>query len=143
VQAINYQALGTQWGGMSKPQSAALQGALAAFGPKLKTLLKLRGLSESELGRQMKRRGTPVSTKTINNVANGKHPPELGNLAAIADFFGVPLWVMLIPDLPLDMVSGEPLDRLNQMIKDYVACSPDDRKHAENIAAAYSKRSVK
>lgn len=128
---------------MDKPQSAALQVALAAFAPKLRSLLESRGLSQSELGRQLKRRGTPVSVKTINNIVNGNHPPQLDNLTAIADFFGVPLWVMLIPGLPLDMVSSEPLMRLDQMVHNYIACTPDDRKHAENIAAAYAKRSVK
>jgi transcriptional regulator with XRE-family HTH domain len=128
---------------MEKPQSRALMAALAAFGPKLETLLKQRDISQAELGRQLKRRGAKISGKTINNIVNARHPPELGNLTAIADYFNVPLWVMLVPDLPLEMVSGEPLKRLDKMIRDYVACDPEDRKHAENIAAAYVKQKLK
>ena len=91
----------------------------------------------------MKRRGTPVSTKTINNIVNARHPPELGNLAAIADYFGVPLWVMLVPGLPLDMVAGEPLKRLDKLIQNYIACTPAGRKAAEDVASAYSGANVK
>lgn len=125
---------------MQKQKPEALQGALAAFAPKLDHLLKKQGMSQSELGRQLKRRGHAVAPKTINNIVNAQHSAQIGNMASIADFFGVPLWVMLIPGLPLDMVEGESLLRLNKMIQDYIATEPENRQHAENIAAAWVNR---
>lgn len=125
---------------MEKEQPKALRDALAAFAPNMVNMLKERGLNQSELWRQLKRRGHEVSPKTVNNLANAKHSSEIGNLAAVADHFGVPLWVMLIPALPPDLVSKGSLERLNKLVQDYIACDPDDRKHAENVAAAYVKR---
>lgn len=128
---------------MPKPQSPALKGALAAFAPKLKHLLDEAGLSEPQLGSVLKRRGQPVSPKTINNLGKGRHNSQLGNLAVIADYFGVPLWVMLIPDLPLEIVQGEQLKRLDKLMRDYIACDEAGRQHTENIAAAYTKAKAK
>jgi hypothetical protein len=128
---------------MQKPESDALAVAQAAFAASLTHLLEHTGINESELGRQVNRRAKEVSQKTINNIANARTNSELGNFAVIADYFDVPLWVMLIPGLPKEMVSGEALKRLNKMIQDYIATDPEDRKHAENIAAAYVKRKMK
>lgn len=127
---------------MPKQQPKALQDALAAFAPNLVNLLKHRGISQSELWRQLKRRGHKVSQKTVNNLANAKHSSEIGNLAAVADYFGVPLWVMLVPALPPDMVDGAALARLDRLVKDYIACAQEDRNHLENVAAAYVKRKI-
>lgn len=133
----------TQWVAMEKEQSPALKVALAAFAPKLKHLLERDKLTQPELARQLKRRGQRVAPKTINNIANAKHSPEVGNLAVIADHFGVPLWVMLIPGLPLDMLNGALLSRLDAIVKDYIACDSEHRTHLEQVAAAYVKRNLK
>lgn len=135
--------MGTEWVAMEKEQSQALKVALAAFAPKLEYLLQVRKLTQPEVARQLKRRGTTVSTKTINNIVHAKHSPEVGNMAALADFLAVPLWVMLIPSLPMEMLQGDLLKRLDKMIQDYIACDPEGRMHTENVAAAHVKPKVK
>ena len=124
---------------MPKPQSEALKGALAAFAPKLEFLLERNNLSESALGRALKRQGQPVSTKTINNLAKARENAKVGNLAVIADHFGVPLWVMLIPNLPPEMIEGEALKRLAGLIEDYIDADSGGRKQTENLAAAFAQ----
>lgn len=124
---------------MPKPQSEALQGALAAFAPKLKYLLERNELSESALGRALKRQGESVSTKTINNLAAARENSKLGTLAVIADHFGVPLWVMLIPKLPNEMIEGDALKRLAGLIDDYVEADAGGRKQIENLAEAFAQ----
>ena len=82
----------------------------------------------------MKRRGLKVATKTINNIVNGRHSPELGNLAAIAEHFKVPLWVMFIPDLPRELLDSDKLHRLTKLVEDYCATEETKRVHIENMA---------
>lgn len=119
-----------------RPQPQALKEALSAFAPKLEELMGRRKLSEPGLEREMKRRGRKVATKTINNIVNGRHSPELGNLANIAEHFGVPLWVMFIPDLEMGFLDEERLAKLVKLVTDYCATDPSRREHIESMAAA-------
>jgi len=83
----------------------------------------------------MKRRGRKVSTKTINNVVNKLHSPEIGNLALIAEHFGVPLWVMFIPDLDFAFLEKQNLQKLVALVEDYHSTDEDKRVHIESMAA--------
>src|SRR5688572_16577609 len=127
TQAIPYLPAGRQLLPMAKPQSDALRAAQEAFAPKLKHLMGAHGMSQEGLGDALKRGGASVSQKTISNIGQGNHNTQIGNMAAIADHFGVPLWVMLVPDLPLDMLSGDSLKRLDRLMRDYIACEPENR----------------
>jgi hypothetical protein len=89
-------------------------------------------------GRILKRKSHQVATKTVNNIVKGRHPSEIGKLSAIAETFGIPLWVMFVPDLPKELLQKPQNDRLTLLIKNYIACTDTDRVHAENIAAAYA-----
>lgn len=128
---------------MAKVQSQSLRNALALFGPRLQHLLKKADLSQPELERELKKRGQPVATKTINNLVNKRHSAQLGNLAAIADYFGVPLWTMLLPGLHPELLEEKGLVRLDKLMQDYLGCDDDGRRHTENVAAAHTKRKVK
>lgn len=136
-QGIVYQRTASQFDGMARPQSKVLKDALAAYGPKLKILLEQQDLSQPDLERAMKRKGQKVATKTVNNIVNARHSTELGNLAAIADHFQIPLWVMFIPDLPPEMLDKDKLARLVKLVTEYCQCDDTDRKHVENMAAAH------
>lgn len=114
--------------------------ALAAFAEKYQQCLELRGLSESELGRQLKARKTPVHTKTLNNIGKGRHPPKLHNLTAIADYFGLPLWIMFLPGMPKTMLPKPFSDRLITLMADYLECEDGDRLEIEKLAAVYAKK---
>lgn len=82
----------------------------------------------------MKRKGRKVATKTINNIVNERHSPELGNLALIAEHFDVPLWVMLIPGLDFQFLDKDRLDKLKKLVDDYTKTAPGRRHHIEEMA---------
>jgi transcriptional regulator with XRE-family HTH domain len=128
---------------MAKPQSEALKSAQEAFAPKLRHLMALHKTSQSKLESDMKRAGGDVSQKTISNIQRGEHNTQIGNMAALADHFGVPLWVMLVPDLPLEMLSKDRLKRLEALLRDYLACDTEGRTNAESAVKAFSKISGK
>lgn len=123
---------------MPHKQNSPLQQAQIAFGENLKELLRRQELSQAGLGRALSRGNGGVSTKTINNIVEARHPPELGNLSTIAEFFGVPLWVMFIPGLPKEMLERSSLERLRKLMDDYLACGDNERRFTENMAAGYA-----
>lgn len=44
-----------------------------------------------------------VAPKTLNNLLNGRHAPQLDVLAKIADALEVDLWQLWLPELTVDM----------------------------------------
>lgn len=119
--------------------SSALEKALRAYGANLGALLSREGLTQPRLGHAMKRKSISVSTKTINNILKARHPTQLDKLAALADHFQVPLWMMFVPELPAEVwTDAQRSDRLIKLLADYIHCSDDGRQHTENIAAAYA-----
>ena len=57
----------------------------------------------------------------IAEVAGGKRLKDLKEYAELADHFGVPVWVMFIPDLPREMLDGQKLKGLVQHVEEHVA----------------------
>lgn len=123
---------------MSPPRKSPLQEALEAFGATLEQLLERDDVSQAELGRRMSKGGHDIATKTINNIAKARHPPELDNLAAIADYFGVPLWVMFVPGLKPELLEKDKLQRLIKYVDDYLLCSDEERKHPEGVVSGFA-----
>lgn len=125
---------------MAEPKKDAWLEAQTAFAQKYQQLLELRDLSESQLGRELKARKTPVNTKTLNNIGNVAHPTQLDNLTAVADYFGLPLWVMFLPGMPKAMLPKPFSDRLVKMMRDYLDCDDADRLEVEKLASIYAEK---
>lgn len=126
---------------MAAPPKSPLEEALNNYSKNLRVLLSQAELSESDLERELMRTKTKkVSTKTINNIVNSRHPPQLDNLSAIAEHFGVPLWVMFLPELPKELLVPPFKDRLVGLMENYLACDGEGRMHTENIAATFAAK---
>lgn len=125
---------------MAQTKKDAWLAALTAYSEKFEQLLELRHLSESQLGRDLKARKTPVNTKTLNNIGNVAHPTKLDNLAAVADYFGLPLWVMFLPGMPKSMLDRPSSERLIKMMADYMECEDADRLEVEGLASIYAEK---
>lgn len=83
----------------------------------LRFLMSASKVGPTELERQSK-----VSRKTINNILNERHPPELDNIEALAKVFGLNMWQIILPNLPKDLKRCQ---SLGQLLKDYMD-SPDE-----------------
>ena len=97
-------------------------------------MAKLKSIpSRSQRGRRARpprvHRGRATSAARISSNVSG-----IANMAAVADHFGVPLWVMLVPELPLEMVHGDGLKRLDKLVKGYIAAEPQARRRIEEVA---------
>jgi transcriptional regulator with XRE-family HTH domain len=138
MQEIRYLAQSAQWKCMYAQRKSPLREALTAFGATLDQLLEKEDISQAELGRLMTKDGHEIATKTINNIVKARHPPELDNLAAIAAYFEVPLWVMFIPGLKPELLDKDKLERLIKYVEDYLQCTDNERRHPEGIVSGFA-----
>jgi len=123
---------------MEADEKSVLESGLTAFASKAKYLRERAGLSQIELEREMSRRGKDLSQKSISNIETQKHDAQVGNLAAIAAYFKVPLWVMFIPGLNPENLDPAKLKRLATLVEDYLTCESTEREFVEKMAAGYA-----
>jgi transcriptional regulator with XRE-family HTH domain len=53
-----------------------------------------------------------ISPKTLNNLLNGRHAPQLDVLTKIADALEVDLWQLWLPEFPVDASHDDTFPRL-------------------------------
>jgi len=85
-------------------------------------------LNDGQLAQAMEKGKVRVSKKTLNNIRHAKHPTGIDNLEAVANQLDVPLWIMLIPNLPTQFLVNPLKDRLRAMVEHYVEFETRDRK---------------
>lgn len=69
--------------------------------------MKERGLVDRAL--ELK---STIGHKTINNMRNGRHAPNLDNIEAVAKALQVEPWMLLIENAPLELLRSGKLQRL-------------------------------
>lgn len=123
---------------MEPDEKSLLESGITAFAVKAKWLRERAGLSQIALEREMNRREEGPSQKTVSNIENQKYSSQIGNLAAVAAYFKVPLWVMFIPELHTDNLEPDKLKRLATLVEDYLSCDNAEREFVEKMAAGYA-----
>lgn len=74
--------------------------------------------------------------KTVNNAVKARHDAKISTLNAIADALGLPLWVLLVPEMPPDLLQEPDAHRVVRLVQNFLASNGEGRTHIENIAAA-------
>lgn len=122
--------------GQSKKEdrTAVTQRAAERF----KFLRDRAGLSQLELVAKMKERGLGLSQKSVSNIETTAVDTGFGNLANLADFYRIPLWVVFLPDLTTEMLEGDRVKRLIKLMDDYLACDDTSRTLIEDVAGGYA-----
>lgn len=92
----------------------------------LRLLMDKSGYSEAEVS---KRSG--VSKKSINNMLNARHAPNLDHVDAVAAVFGLNLWHLIMVGLPDELIASKSLDEL---ITRYGNASPLGRESIDRVA---------
>lgn len=72
-----------------------------------------------------------VSSKTINNMRNGRHRSQLDNVDAVAAVFGLNLWHLIMPSM---IDSYESLADLTKLEAAYSHISPTARAYLLQVA---------
>lgn len=110
----------------------------AAFG----AALKHHDTNANAVAAAMKKRAkgtrkTP-SQKTLSNMLNGSHPHQISNMEAVAEYFDIPLWMMLVPGMKPKLLLPPLRDRISKLMADYVRCNSEGRTATENMAAGHA-----
>lgn len=102
---------------------------------KLNYLMEKHGYSERDMEQK-----SGVSAKTINNMRNAKHRSAVENVDKVAAVFGLAGWLLIIPDMPDDLMESK---NLKNTLKNYAAAGAEGREAIERIAereALYNTR---
>lgn len=86
----------------------------------LRLLMDARDMSQMALSKASK-----VPQRSISNMLSGKHSASLEAVNAVAKVFGLEGWHLIMPNLPLDLVSSPAIANL---VRAYIDASPEDRK---------------
>lgn len=74
------------------------------------------------------------SLRTLAHIREGKHSPTLRTLVRVAKSFGLAPWMLLIPDLPAELVQE---NRLAHVLHDYLKAHKAGKEAIEAVAASY------
>lgn len=94
--------------------------------------------SQRELAKRAK-----ISQRAIGYLLNYKDEqdrhPTTQTIEAVAAAFGIPVWQLMIPDIPYDLLVSR---RFEKLIENYVEASPDGRASVERVAESEVRYSV-
>lgn len=119
---------------MPDPRSTAL-----AFAVNLQRLMDHHALSQAQLGAK-----TGIGQSTLSKLLNTERPleinPRASTVAALADYFRVPPWLLLVPDLPMELLVDY---RFGPLIENYARAPEEGRRTILRVAegeARYAAR---
>ena len=120
---------------MLHPTTHLLRLAQETFSANVLAILEARGMSKAKFAKEAVSKGV-LSKKTVYNVLNAANPPKLETYAEVARLLHVPLWVLLLDDLPerVDLKDPTALKRLVRLMDNYLQASDTGRKDIETVA---------
>lgn len=104
--------------------------AAVAFAVNVKRLMDHNELSQAELAKK-----TGVGQSTLSRLLDMEHPetinPRASTMDSVAAYFGVPTWQLLVPNMPLELLTSP---RLARLVENYRDASEEIRAAVERIA---------
>jgi transcriptional regulator with XRE-family HTH domain len=97
----------------------------------LRFLMTKTGMSEADVSK-----ASGVSKKSINNMLNARHAPNLDHVDEVARVFGLNLWHMIMNGLPDELVASRKLDEL---ISHYGQADEHGRESIDRVAEIASE----
>lgn len=101
-----------------------------ALAHNLQRLMDHHGLSQAELGRK-----SGVGQSTLSKLLNLNDPstmnPRASTLEQLADYFDIPGWQLLVPDMPLELLLSR---RFTKLIENYRDAPERGRAQVERVA---------
>ena len=103
-------------------------------------------ITQAGMGREMKSElgKDGVTQKTVSNVENLEGDPRISSYAAVAAYWGLPVWAMMVPGTTKDMFEDRTkIRRVVQLMQDYLDCPDSERANIEGLASGLAKLSRK
>lgn len=77
-----------------------------------------------------------VAPKTVNNMLNGNHDSSLDKVNAVAKVFGLQGWHLIMPNLPLDLISSP---TISKFVGNFISASDEGRNLLQQMAEREAK----
>ena len=97
----------------------------------LKYLTEREGITGRALAKKC-----DIADKTVGNIINARNSPTIETVDKIAAFFGLELWQLTLPDLPLQLEGIKSLDALAHL---YSEANNEGRRHILMVAEREAK----
>lgn len=98
----------------------------------LKRLMDHNELSQAELGRR-----SGVAQRTLSTLLGIDKPLEMNptstTIEQLAKYFGIPSWQLLVPDLPMELLTSP---RFSRLIENYRDMGEPGREAVDRVAEA-------
>jgi hypothetical protein len=107
-----------------------------AFKKNVGVVLEARGMNANDLAKAVERKGGKVS-KTVYNALNARHPPNIATMQDIASELDVPLWILLIPNLPAQILLEAERARFAKVVADFLGCDEIGRTRIAEAATSW------
>lgn len=100
-------------------------------------VLKRREMSKNDIAKPIEKRGGPVVKTTYNALsdADPRHPPNIETMQAIAEELDIPLWILMIPGVPQELLEGSERKRFETVVTDFFASADTGRSRIAETAA--------
>lgn len=98
----------------------------AILSANLRALKERRDWTQTELANKAK-----ISQRYVSSVLNQEQAPTTEIVDALASAFGLPGWVLLIPDIPIELLDSPDIPLL---LQHYLGAGPDGRGLLDKLA---------
>src|SRR4051812_20286442 len=133
MQATSYNTLRRQLPRMDISVGKRSIEAWAAFKANALWVIQRRTMSKNDLAKPIEAKGGPVS-KTVYNALGEEHPPNIETMQAIAEQLDLPLWVLMIPNLPKELLEGLERKRFEKLVTDFFVSGETGRSRIAETA---------
>lgn len=107
----------------SNKMRAAKKANRADLAANVRALMKRRGWTQVQLGEK-----AGISQTHIGNIVREEHDVSTSVLAAVAQAFGVPAWLLLVPNLPPDILDSPELPTILERYSTFRHSNPTPRR---------------
>jgi len=104
--------------------------AIKGLADNVRRLMDKSGLSQVDLASKAK-----VSQKTVSDLLNygrtSSKSPRIGTVEKLADAFGVPAWLLQIPEIPVELLQNQ---RIPKLLQNFLNANELGRENIYRIA---------
>lgn len=125
---------------MPKSFATRYEEALKSFQTSVELVLEARGMNKNDLGKAIEAKGLASNKTAYNVLSDEPQPRKLESLAAVAEVLDIPLWILLIPEIPKELLDGEARKQLIATVQHYMACDEEGRREVADTARVFHRR---
>lgn len=97
-------------------------------------------MNKNDLGKAIEARGLASNKTAYNVLSTEPQPRQLESLAAVAEVLDIPLWVLMIPEIPKELLDGAARQQFITAVQHYIGCDEEGRREIADTARVFHRR---